>query len=171
MPYPPGGPQQAPNVQAQMAAAMRQQQPVPAQRPQSGLGLAGQGPAINAGVAPQQLRPADMAIMAGGLPSEERFQQGARQGAIADSMRESALEPIRGRMVGNVYVPASITEGGAKLIQAYVVRQKEKEQKSERAEARETQAGLLADWLKSQDGGPSNTDRAMITPEAGRSGR
>jgi hypothetical protein len=112
-----------------------------------------------------------MAIMAGGLPSEERFQQGARAGELADSMRESALEPIRGKMVGNIYVPASITEGGAKLIQAYVIRQKEKEQKTERAGARKEQAGLLAEWLKSQDGGPSGTDRAMISPVAGNPGR
>jgi hypothetical protein len=92
-----------------------------------------------------------MAVMSGGLPAQERFEQGARQGGIADSMRESALEPVMGKMVGNVYVPASITQHGAKMIQAWVVRQKEKDQKSERAGARETQAGLLADWLKNQD--------------------
>jgi hypothetical protein len=119
----------------------------------------------------QQLRPADMAIMAGGLPSEERFQQGARAGDLADSMRESSLEPIRGKMVGNIYVPASITEGGAKLMQAFVARKKEQEQKVERAAAREDQAKMLAAWVRGQGGGPPETDRAMGTAQAGQFGR
>jgi hypothetical protein len=103
--------------------------------------------------------------------ANEQFAQGARQGDQADMLRGSALEPIRGKMVGRVYVPASIAEGGAKLIQAFVARKKEQEQKAERAAATESQSKLLADYLRQFGGKEEETDRAMLTPQAGAFGR
>jgi hypothetical protein len=61
-----------------------------------------------------------------------------------------------GKMVGRVYVPASITQGGAKLMQAWVARQKEQEQKEERRVASEEMSMLRQGFLDSLKGsGPS----------------
>jgi hypothetical protein len=127
--------------------------------PQSGLGLTpaqrvpgmgGLAPVPGAAPTGQPQLTPESAALVGGIPqARERFAQGERAGTLADQLRASSLTPTRGRMVGRVYVPASIAEGGAKLIQAYVARQKEKEQKAERAGAKETESGLLSDWLKS----------------------
>jgi hypothetical protein len=115
---------------------------------------------------------AGSANLVAGIPqANEQFAQGARQGDQADMLRKSSLEPIRGKMVGRVYVPASIAEGGAKLIQAYVARKKEQEQKAERAAATEEISKLRADYLRQFGEGAGETDRAMLTAEAGKSGR
>lgn len=125
--------------------------------PQSGLGMPTAGvptaagaPGPIPGAAPTgQMTPASANLVRGVPQAQERFSQGQRAGTLADELRASAMEPIRGRMVGRVYVPASIAEGGAKLMQAYVARKKEQEQKAERAGAKETESGLKADWLES----------------------
>ncbi len=125
--------------------------------PQSGLGMpaaavptAAGAPGPIPGAAPTgQITPASANLVRGVPQAQERFSQGQRSGTLADELRASSMEPIRGRMVGRIYVPASIAEGGAKLMQAYVARKKEQEQKSERAGAKETESGLKADWLES----------------------
>ena len=146
-------------MRGQMAGPMGQppnpymqglQQPVQLQ-PQSGLGMQGQGPSINAGTG--TLTPATMNAMAGGMPAQEQFEQGARMGDQADVLRDSSLEDVQGKMVGRVYVPASIFQHGAKVVQAFVARRKEKQQKEERAGARKEQSSMLVDWLRSQDTG------------------
>ena len=126
--------------------------------PQSGLGMpaaavptAAGAPGPIPGAAPTGITPASANLVRGVPQAQERFSQGQRAGTLSDELRASAMEPIRGRMVGRVYVPASIAEGGAKLMQAYVARKKEQEQKAERAGAKETESGLKADWLESLD--------------------
>lgn len=64
-----------------------------------------------------------------------------------------------GGMVGNVYVPASITQHGAKLMEAYVARKKEQEQKEERRTASEEMSMLRSGYLESLKGPtPSGED-------------
>ena len=125
--------------------------------PQSGLGLPGQG-GVNSGI-PTALQPGASNLVAGMPQAQERFSQGQRQGVQADELRRGASEPVMGGMVGNVYVPASITQQGAKLMQAYVSRQKEKEQKEERRVASEEMSMLRSGFLESLKGqGPSEED-------------
>lgn len=108
--------------------------PAPAQ---SGLGL------------PLQVTPQSAELVRGVPQAQERFSQGQRQGVQADELRASASEPVMGKMVGRVYVPASIAQHGAKLMERYVAEKKEQMQKSERAGAKETEAELKGDWLDS----------------------
>ena len=60
-------------------------------------------------------------------------------------------------MVGRVYVPASITQHGAKLIQAYVARQKEKQQREERRVASEEMSMLRRGYLEALAGREGET--------------
>ena len=152
---PQGGNPYMPNANPASIGAtppMAPAQPVaPQGPPQSGLGLAGQG-GINAGI-PTQLQPGAANLVAGMPQAQERFSQGQRQGVQADELRKSASDPAIGDMVGNVYVPASITQHGAKLMEAYVVRQKEKQQKEERRVASEEMSMLRSGFLESLSGG------------------
>ena len=152
---PQGGNPYMPNANPASIGAtppMAPAQPVaPRGAPQSGLGLPGQG-GINAGI-PTQLQPGAANLVAGMPQAQERFSQGQRQGVQADTLRQSASDPAMGKMVGNVYVPASITQHGAKLMEAYVVRQKEKDQKEERRVASEEMSMLRSGFLESLKGG------------------
>ncbi len=157
-PGPPGAPGARPTGVNPYAAALRSPY---AGGPQSGLGLPpgagvppapGMGPAVPQvapGGMPQQLTP-QAAAMVGQFPgAQERFAQGERAGSLADELRRGSLEPARGRMVGRVYVPASITQHGAKLMQAWVARQKEQQQKEERRLASEEMSMLRRGYLES----------------------
>lgn len=124
--------------------------------PQSGLGLPGQG-GINAGI-PTQLQPGASALVAGMPQAQERFSQGQRQGVQADELRKGSMEGAQGKMVGNVYVPASITQHGATLMKAYVARQKEKDQKAERRVASEEMSMLRSGFLESLSGGAGSDE-------------
>ncbi len=158
---PQGGNPYMPNANPASIGAtppMAPAQPVAPQGPppQSGLGLPGQG-GINAGI-PTQLQPGASNLVAGMPQAQERFSQGQRQGVQADTLRQSASDPAMGKMVGNVYVPASITQHGAKLMEAYVVRQKEKEQKEERRGASEEMSMLRSGFLESLKGGAGSDE-------------
>lgn len=131
--------------------------PGPGAAPPQSVAPGGAGPGINSGI-PQQLTPEAAGLVAGMPQAQERFSQGERQGAMADELRASSLEPVKGRMVGRIYVPASIAEGGAKLIQAYVARQKEQEQKEERRVASEEMSMLKSGFLESLKGGAGSDE-------------
>ena len=117
----------------------------------------GAGGGINAGI------PAHLTVgasnLVGGMPqAQERFSQGQRQGVQADVLRQDAQGGAQGRMVGRVYVPASITQHGATLMKAYVARQKEKEQKEERRVASEEMSMLRSGFLESLRGGAGSDE-------------
>jgi hypothetical protein len=115
----------------------------------------GAAPGINSGI-PTALQPGASALVAGMPQAQERFSQGQRAGVMADELRQGSLDVPMGKMVGRVYVPASITQGGAKLMQAWVARQKEQEQKEERRVASEEMSMLRQGFLDSLKGsGPS----------------
>lgn len=144
-----GGPQmgQPPNpylegitqpIQPQSGLALAQQQRMPQQAPP---------PQPPAGGSPP-LSAASAGLIAGAPQANEQFAQGQRAGDMADAMRQSSLEPVKGKMVGRVYVPASIFEGGAKIVQAFVARKKEQEQKEERSAAAKELSSLRADYAR-----------------------
>lgn len=129
----------------------------PGPTPQSGLGLPQQGPSINAGI-PAALQPGAANLVAGMPQAQERFSQGQRAGALADELRQGSLDAPTGKMVGRVYVPASITQHGAKLVQAWVAREKEKEQKEERRTASEEMSMLRSGYLEALKGGAGSDE-------------
>lgn len=129
---------------------------VPPAAPQSGLAL-NQGPSINAGI-PAALQPGAANLVAGMPQAQERFSQGQRAGTMADELRQGSLDMPKGKMVGRVYVPASIAQHGAKLMQAYVARQKEKEQKEERRVSSEEMSMLRSGYLESLKGGAGSDE-------------
>lgn len=112
----------------------------------------GAGGGINAGI-PQHLTLGASDLVAGMPQAQERFSQGQRQGVLADELRQGAQQGAQGKMVGRVYVPASITQHGATLMKAYVARQKEKQQKEERRIASEEMSMLRSGFLESLRGG------------------
>ena len=124
--------------------------------PQSGLGQAGQG-GINAGI-PTELQLGASELVAGMPQARERFSQGQRQGVMADELRQGSMEGAQGKMVGRVYVPASITQHGATLMKAYVARQKEKQQKEERRVSSEEMSMLRSGYLESLRGGAGSDE-------------
>jgi hypothetical protein len=75
---------------------------------------------------------------------------------MADELRQGSMDMPQGKMVGSVYVPASIAQHGAKLMQAYVARKKEQEQKEERRTASEEMSMLRSGYLESLKGTPSS---------------
>jgi len=130
---------------------------VPPAPVQSGLGLPQQGPSVNAGI-PAALQPGAANLVAGMPQAQERFSQGQRAGTMADELRQGSTEMPMGKMVGRVYVPASIAQKGAKLMQAYVARQKEKEQKEERRAASEEMSMLRSGFLEALKGGAGSDE-------------
>lgn len=158
---PQGGNPYMPNANPASIGAtppMAPAQPVAPQGPppQSGLGLPGQG-GINAGI-PTQLQPGAANLVAGMPQAQERFSQGQRQGIQADELRQGSMQGAQGKMVGNIYVPASITQHGATLMKAYVARQKEKGQKEERRVASEEMSMLRSGFLESLRGGAGSDE-------------
>lgn len=152
-PMPGGRPQGGPPIMPGPGAGIPGAPP-PAQ---SGLGLPQQVPSVNAGI-PAALQPGAANLVAGMPQAQERFSQGQRAGALSDELRQGSLEAPTGKMVGRVYVPASITQHGAKLIQAYVARQKEKEQRDERRLASEEMSMLRSGYLESLKGGAGSDE-------------
>jgi len=67
----------------------------------------------------------------------------ARQQKYADLLRQQAFTPTEGKMVGNIYVKPSITQGLAKMMQAYGARTIEDEAVKHRAEIAQKQAETL----------------------------
>lgn len=94
-----------------------------------------------------------------GMPGvQNRFSESQRQGALADELRGDN-DPYKagGKMVGRVYVPASITQHGAKLMQAYVARQKEQKREEQARIGSEEMSMLRRGYLEALQGkqGPS----------------
>ena len=150
---PAGGPPIPPGPGAGGGAPMPGVPPAP----QSGLGLPGQGQSINAGI-PAHLQLGAQNLVAGMPQAQERFSQGQRAGTMADELRQGSMDMPQGKMVGRVYVPASIAQHGAKLVQAYVARQKEKEQKEERRVSSEEMSMLRSGFLESLRGGAGSDE-------------
>lgn len=153
-PMPGGRPMGGPPIMAGPGAGVPPGVPA---APQSGLGLPQQGPSINAGI-PAALQPGAANLVAGMPQAQERFSQGQRAGALSDELRQGSLEAPTGKMVGRVYVPASVTQHGAKLVQAWVAREKEKEQKEERRLASEEMSMLRSGYLESLKGGAGSDE-------------
>lgn len=113
--------------------------------PQSGLGLVTPAAPASGGIP----LTAESAAMQRGVPqARERFSQGQRMGDIASELRGQANDPAIGRMVGRTYVPASITQHGAKLMKQLESSLRERKQRKTRAGAVEEESGLIGDWLE-----------------------
>lgn len=63
-------------------------------------------------------------LLASGVDPETsiEMQKLMRQQKVAEAMGQSAMQPLQGQMVGNVYVAPSLTQGLAKLAQGYLSR-------------------------------------------------
>lgn len=111
---------------------------------------------INAGI-PTTLQPGAANYLAGMPGVQNRFSEAERAGVLADELRgDTDPYGTGGKMVGRVYVPASITQHGAKLMQAFVARQKEKQRAEERRLASEEMGMLRRGYLEAlSKGSPS----------------